>query len=67
MFKMYDYYVKVRIDDIDFRDRDYYFVSIVSGVLDRVFNKFFSKSIVKVIEILEESEEVEDFNINNAG
>lgn len=67
MFKMYDYYVKVRIDDIDFRDRDYYFVSIVLGVLDRVFNKFFFKSIVKVIEILEESEEVEDFNINNAG
>lgn len=64
---MYDYYVKVRIDDIDFRDRDYYFVSIVSGVLDRVLNKFFSKSIVKVIEILEESEEVDDFNINNAG
>lgn len=64
---MYDYYVKVRIDDIDFRDRDYYFVSIVSGVLDRVFNKFFSKSIVKVIEILEESEEVDDFNINNVG
>lgn len=64
---MYDYYVKVRIDDIDFRDRDYYFVSIVSGVLDRVLNKFFFKSIVKVIEILEESEEVEDFNINNAG
>lgn len=67
MFKMYDYYVKVRIDDIDFRDRDYYFVSIVLGVLDRVLNKFFFKSIVKVIEILEESEEVEDFNINNAG
>lgn len=67
MFKMYDYYVKVRIDDIDFRDRDYYFVSIVSGVLDRVLNKFFFKSIVKVIEILEESEEVEDFNINNVG
>lgn len=67
MFKMYDYYVKVRIDDIDFRDRDYYFVSIVLGVLDRVFNKFIFKSIVKVIEILEESEEVEDFNINNAG
>lgn len=64
---MYDYYVKVRIDDIDFRDRDYYLVSIVLGVLDRVFNKFFSKSIVKVIEILEESEEVDDFNINNAG
>lgn len=64
---MYDYYVKVRIDDIDFRDRDYYFVSIVSGVLDRVLNKFFFKSIVKVIEILEESEEVEDFNINNVG
>lgn len=64
---MYDYYVKVRIDDIDFRDRDYYFVSIVSGVLDRVLNKFFFKSIVKVIEILEESEEVDDFNINNAG
>lgn len=64
---MYDYYVKVRIDDIDFRDRDYYFVSIVSGVLDRVLNKFFFKSIVKVIEILEESEEVEDLNINNAG
>lgn len=64
---MYDYYVKVRIDDIDFMDRDYYFVSIVSGVLDRVFNKFFFKSIVKVIEILEESEEVEDFNINNVG
>lgn len=64
---MYDYYVKVRIDDIDFRDRDYYFVSIVLGVLDRVFNKFIFKSIVKVIEILEESEEVEDFNINNAG
>lgn len=64
---MYDYYVKVRIDDIDFRDRDYYFVSIVSGVLDRVLNKFFFKSIVKVIEILEESEEVEDFNINYAG
>lgn len=62
---MYDYYVKVRIDDIDFRDRDYYLVSIVLGVLDRVFNKFFSKSIVKVIEILEESEEVDD--INNAG
>lgn len=67
MFKMYDYYVKVRIDDIDFRDRDYYFVSIVLGVLDRVFNKFIFKSIVKVIEILEESEEVDDFNINNAG
>lgn len=64
---MYDYYVKVRIDDIDFRDRDYYFVSIVFGVLDRVLNKFFFKSIVKVIEILEESEEVEDFNINNVG